>query len=154
MRYKDIVNKINETPQEVGFNHDNIKTNYDDNFLKSFLSGDYETFIDNPNYSVLINKIGNKGNVILVTKINPHIEFIVAYDIIQISLDSSTKSDTIVQNNIWRDKSSKYTNGIAEKIFFDYFLKNYQIIMSSTKQTKEGNNFWIRMMKEATNKIK
>lgn len=56
------------------------------------------------------------------------------------------------QNLVWR--TSRYAHGavlrdLASRVFFDYILAHYDVIMSDTHQTTEGHSFWQRKLSEA-----
>ncbi|APQ14654.1 hypothetical protein BJP27_24075 (plasmid) [Pseudomonas oryzihabitans] len=56
------------------------------------------------------------------------------------------------QSLVWR--TTRYAHGavlrdLASRVFFDYILASYDVIMSDSQQTIEGHSFWRRKLSEA-----
>lgn len=70
--------------------------------------------------------------------------------IIQSHIDLRCRPAT--QSLVWR--TAKYQHGqvlrdLASRVFFDYILSRYDVIMSDSQQTIEGHQFWRRKLSEA-----
>jgi hypothetical protein len=54
--------------------------------------------------------------------------------------------ESITQVAVWRDDASTAVRGITERVFFEYLLWEWPMIMSDEQQTESGKSFWIRRM--------
>ena len=51
---------------------------------------------------------------------------------------------------LWRDPSSgQVSDGFAQKIFFDFLLPQYGVLVADTEQTRRGATFWSNAMVRA-----
>lgn len=56
------------------------------------------------------------------------------------------------QNLVWRSANAQHSavlRDVAQKVFFNYILENYDVILSDNNQTGEGKYFWQRQMSTA-----
>lgn len=56
------------------------------------------------------------------------------------------------QNLVWRSTDSRHSlvlRDVAQKVFFNYILNRYDVILSDNHQTGEGKFFWQRQMSTA-----
>jgi len=58
----------------------------------------------------------------------------------------------ITQIQVWRDKTSPLTKGIAEKIFFDHLFPMADCVVTDKQQTSYGRAFWELRIYEAFGK--
>lgn len=70
--------------------------------------------------------------------------------IIQAHIDLNCRPAT--QSLVWR--TTRYAHGgvlrdLASRVFFDYILANFDVIMSDSQQTIDGHNFWRRKLSES-----
>lgn len=56
------------------------------------------------------------------------------------------------QNLVWRSTNARHDDVLrdtARKVFFNYILQRYDVILSDNQQTGEGRHFWQRQMSYA-----
>jgi len=56
------------------------------------------------------------------------------------------------QNLVWRSANAQHAavlRDVAQKVFFNYILERYDVILSDNQQTGEGKFFWQRQMSNA-----
>lgn len=56
------------------------------------------------------------------------------------------------QNLVWRSPNAQHSNelrDVAQKVFFNYILERYDVILSDYHQTGDGKYFWQRQMSNA-----
>ncbi len=53
---------------------------------------------------------------------------------------------------VWRDQDEPATAGVAQRIFFDYLLPIYGVMITDTMQTPDGRRFWINRIGDAFKK--
>lgn len=56
------------------------------------------------------------------------------------------------QSFVWLDKDYPHTKGLPKKMFFDYLLKEHNIVITDSIQTWDGRDFWLRRLLEAFQK--
>jgi len=94
----------------------------------------------------------NIFEIALVSKIE---EKVIYYNKVIILNDVHLNSRPATQILLWRTVDPKYkglTAGLAEKIFFDYIIENYDIIISDNNQTEQGMFFWQTRLLQAIDK--
>ena len=64
----------------------------------------------------------------------------------------SRNNKWLVQTQLWRDRSSNLSKNLPYQTIFDYSLKKFNMIITDQEQTKDGMNFWIRLLKIASSK--
>lgn len=70
---------------------------------------------------------------------------VIYYNRLIINYDIALNCKPITQVLLWRTSDPRYRHvvrGLAEKVFFDYLLNNYNIIFSDNYQTIYGQRFW------------
>jgi hypothetical protein len=56
------------------------------------------------------------------------------------------------QSFVWVDKTYPNAKGLPKKIFFDYLLKEHNIVITDSIQTWDGRDFWLRRLLDAFQK--
>lgn len=80
---------------------------------------------------------------------------VIYYNKVIIVNDVVLNSRPATQVLLWRTVDPKYkglTAGLAEKIFFEYIIETYDIIMSDNIQTEQGMFFWQTRLLQAIDK--
>ncbi|MDD2817130.1 MAG: hypothetical protein PHP00_15595 [Thiotrichaceae bacterium] len=83
-----------------------------------------------------------KSQIALVSHLE---EKVVYYNKLIINYDIALSCKPVTQVLLWRTSDPRYRNvvrGLAEKVFFDYLLNNYDIIFSDNYQSIYGQRFW------------
>ena len=94
----------------------------------------------------------NTFEIALVSKTE---EKVLYYNKVIIVTDIHLNSRPVTQILLWRTVDPKYkglTSGLAEKIFFDYIIETYDIIISENNQTELGMFFWQTRLLQAIDK--
>ena len=63
--------------------------------------------------------------------------------------DTCLPSESVTQVLLWRTQDIDYqqvTSGLADKVFLNVLLKEYNIVASDANQTTQGRDFWVRML--------
>ncbi len=80
---------------------------------------------------------------------------IIYYNQVIIVSDVFLNARPATQILLWRTVDPQYkglTTGLAEKIFFEYIIETYDIIMSDNSQTEQGMFFWQTRLLQAIDK--
>jgi hypothetical protein len=94
----------------------------------------------------------NTFEIALISKTE---EKVIYYNKVIIVSDVFLNSRPATQILLWRTVDPKYkglTAGLAEKIFFEYIIETYDIIMSDNIQTEQGMFFWQTRLLQAIDK--
>jgi hypothetical protein len=89
------------------------------------------------------------ADTFVVALIYEPVDEIVYYVKVQQWEDISFKSKPVTQVLVWRTTNIDHeiiVFGLPEKVFMNYLLLNYNIVISDTNQTIQGAYFWIRMI--------
>jgi len=137
---------------------------------------DFKKFMQIRHNHVLYHNIIGSLPVSILTKLG--LSILEGFDLIrvdgreadntfEIALISKTEEKVIIVNDVflnsrpatqillWRTVDPKYkglTAGLAEKIFFEYIIETYDIIMSDNIQTEQGMFFWQTRLLQAIDK--
>lgn len=146
MRFYEFDN-LGESPERIPaqqFNLDNLDANQA--FLKSKINKIQEIIEDSTDYRIFRTGDKNNGWIILENYSRQTVDYVV-----QIKAKNwNWLPLTATQCILWRDPSSPYVQNITTKIFFNFILQNYPMIMSDKLQTDNGQQFWLRQMATAT----
>lgn len=77
---------------------------------------------------------------------------VVYYNRVVISPISDLNCRPATQNLVWRTPNAQHAvvlRDVAQKVFFNYILERYDVILSDNQQTGEGKFFWQRQMSNA-----
>jgi hypothetical protein len=56
------------------------------------------------------------------------------------------------QSGVWVKEGYSYLDGLARKIFFDFLLKDNQVILTDSVQSWDGKRFWMNCIGRAFDK--
>ncbi len=94
----------------------------------------------------------NTFEIALISKTETKVLY---YNKVIIVTDIHLNSRPVTQILLWRTVDPKYkslTSGLAEKIFFDYLIETYDIIISDNNQTEQEMFFWQTRLLQAIDK--
>ncbi|UVL19639.1 hypothetical protein LOY44_01605 [Pseudomonas sp. B21-044] len=77
---------------------------------------------------------------------------VVYYNRVVISPIVDLKCRPATQNLVWRSQDAQHLSvlsPVAQKVFFNYILEKYDVIVSDGQQTHQGKFFWQRQMSQA-----
>ncbi|AUF99813.1 hypothetical protein CXQ81_04145 [Pseudomonas sp. 09C 129] len=77
---------------------------------------------------------------------------VVYYNRVVISAIADLNCRPATQNLVWRSPNAQHAavlRDVAHKVFFNYVLERYDVILSDNQQTGEGKFFWQRQMSNA-----
>lgn len=98
---------------------------------------------DADNFLTSIQKsFPKKSQIALVSHLE---QKVIYYNKLIINYDIALGCKPITQVLLWRTSDPRYkkiVRGLAEKVFFDYLLNNYNIIFSDNYQSVYGQRFW------------
>ena len=52
----------------------------------------------------------------------------------------------VAVKNVYRDRNFENTKGLPEKLYLDYFVNKYGTLFSDHTQTKDGKDYWLRLI--------
>ncbi|MFP3850499.1 hypothetical protein [Pseudomonas sp. W5-01] len=87
-----------------------------------------------------------------IALVNDLLNSVVYYNKVMISTIIDLKCRPATQNLIWRTTDTRHSavmKDVAQKVFFNYILSRYDVILSDNHQTGEGKFFWQRQMSYA-----
>ncbi|WP_052075333.1 hypothetical protein [Pseudomonas lutea] len=87
-----------------------------------------------------------------IALVNDLLKSVVYYNKVVIAPISDLNCRPATQNLVWRTTDIRHSNVIREvphKVFFNYILSRYDVILSDNHQTGEGKFFWQRQMSYA-----
>jgi len=67
-------------------------------------------------------------------------------------LNKKLSGTTVTQTLVWRWPGNKLSTDITKNVIFDILLHRYPAIMSDSLQTKDGGQFWKRLLALASDK--
>ncbi|HHH9441205.1 TPA: hypothetical protein ACP32N_003142 [Pseudomonas aeruginosa] len=79
-------------------------------------------------------------------------KYVVYYNKVVISMILDLNCRPATQNLVWRSTHAQHAlilRDVAQKVFFNYVLAHYDVILSDNNQTGEGKHFWQRQMSNA-----
>lgn len=98
------------------------------------------------------HRIRPNGDEFEVALLND-VEFsVVYYNKVMISVITDLNCRPATQNLVWRSPNAQHSavlRDVAQKVFFNYILERYDVILSDNQQTGEGKFFWQRQMSNA-----
>jgi hypothetical protein len=118
-------------------------------FLACNLPRRVETIEQTADYEIVRTGDGHRGWIFLHNISDNTVDYVVQYH---------TKNwpwlgnRSVSQLVLWRDVASPFTAHITERMFFDYLLPRYHLIMSDKLQTSAGRDFWSGRMRDAAAK--
>lgn len=74
------------------------------------------------------------------------------YNKVMISIITDLNCRPATQNLVWRSPNALHAavlRDVPQKVFFNYILEKYDVILSDNQQTGEGKFFWQRQMSNA-----
>jgi hypothetical protein len=148
MRFHEFDN-LGESPERIPaqqFNLDNLVANQI--FLKNKIDKIQEIIEDSADYRIFKTGDKNNGWIILENYSRQTADYVVQIK----SKNWNWMPVTATQCILWRNPASPYVQNITTKIFFNYILQNYPVIMSDKLQTDNGQQFWLRQMANAINR--
>lgn len=92
------------------------------------------------------------GDEFEIALVNDVESSVVYYNKVMISIITDLKCRPATQNLVWRSSNAQHgavLRDVAQKVFFNYILDKYDVILSDNQQTGEGKFFWQRMMSSA-----
>lgn len=119
---------------------DLVNTFYPNDII--FQDGD-KKIIYSDNRVWALEKIKNKERVTYKSIIEP---FNTNCDMVSKNLGKSFR-----QKYLWKDKKSTF-DGIAADMIFDVFLRDYDTIITDENQTKQGIDWWQKLLRIASTK--
>lgn len=148
MKISEVLGKgVTESPQLVNstnFNLDKVQHNVE--LANKLLKKKSETLEDTPDYELIRTGNYRNGNFALITKGSLRkINYLVRYE----AKNYSKIGNTVTQVMLWRKTAGKGTSGITKKMFFEYLLPMFGMIMSDAQQTERGKEFWENRMRDA-----
>ena len=145
--FKDLNEMSPRLIDPVNFGLDNNEKNK--SFAQEVINKHNKIIEDNSSYAIY--QKGDKGNgyIVQIAKRDNLIHYAVKYK--YKAGANRLVGATVTQVAVWKKKNG-LGGGLAARIFFDYFLKNYPAIMSDSEQTPDGQSFWISRMTEAYGK--
>lgn len=87
-----------------------------------------------------------------IALVNDHIKQVVYYNQVIIVHYKDLKCRPATQQRVWRSADFQHKpvlRDLPAKVFFDYILARYDVILSDNIQTGEGMHFWKERMSEA-----
>ncbi|NNA36942.1 hypothetical protein HBO97_20715 [Pseudomonas lundensis] len=87
-----------------------------------------------------------------IALINDVVKAVVYYNRVAISNIVDLNCRPATQNLVWRSPDAQHAavlRDVAQKVFFNYILDRYDVILSDNQQTGEGKFFWQRQMSNA-----
>ncbi|MEO8643093.1 hypothetical protein [Pseudomonas sp.] len=87
-----------------------------------------------------------------IVLVNDLLKSVVYYNQVVISNIVDLNCRPATQNLVWRSADSRHSavlRDVAQKVFFNYILNRYDVILSDNQQTGEGKFFWQRQMSNA-----
>lgn len=126
------------------FGLDDLATNRA--FLARNLPRRSETIEQTPDYEIVRTGDGHRGWIFLHNFQNRSVDYVVQYHTKNWPWLSNRSVSQLV---LWRDAGSPYVGGLTNRMFFDYLLPKYHLIMSDKLQTLAGRDFWGVRMREA-----
>ncbi|MBC3348389.1 hypothetical protein HU811_17270 [Pseudomonas sp. SWRI196] len=87
-----------------------------------------------------------------IALVNDLLKSVVYYNQVVISNIVDLNCRPATQNLVWRSADSRHSavlRDVAQKVFFNYILNRYDVILSDNQQTGEGKFFWQRQMSNA-----
>lgn len=148
MKFKEYFQKVvlKESPMRLGMSYDDILDNDALNQQEA-----YELIQDGE----VVEKIKLKDTIDLTvyrTEFESTIDYFVnKTPFITCYFVYKLHNGDMQMTGVWNRKLSK---GTAFHLFFDYYLPKVKSITSDSKHTLQGENFWKRLIKEATQRNK
>lgn len=87
-----------------------------------------------------------------IALVNDVLKSVAYYNQVVISNIVDLNCRPATQNLVWRSADSRHSavlRDVAQKVFFNYILSRYDVILSDNQQTGEGKFFWQRQMSTA-----
>lgn len=143
MRYEELTEASREV-QPTNFGLDDPARNQA--FVRKNLPRVVEVIEQTPDYEIARTGDGQHGWIFLYNKRDQTVDYVVQY---------ATRNwpwlanRSVTQCLLWRDDTSPFVGGITKRMFFDYLLPRYGIIISDRLQTAGGHDFWRRRMTDA-----
>ncbi len=92
------------------------------------------------------------GDQFEIALLNDVEKYVAYYNKVVISQISDLNCRPATQNLVWRSPHANHAavlRDVAQKVFFNYILAHYDVILSDCNQTGEGKFFWQRQMSNA-----
>jgi|GEM_PF-685844 len=92
------------------------------------------------------------GDEFEIALVNDVESSVVYYNKVMISIITDLNCRPATQNLVWRSSNAQHSavlRDVAQKVFFNYILEKYDVILSDNQQTGEGKFFWQRQMSSA-----
>lgn len=107
-----------------------------------------------PGYRLLRidQRLGASNDLFEIALINDVDKTVVYYNKVMVSNIVDLNCRPATQNLVWRSPNAQHAvvlRDVAQKVFFNYILNNYDVILSDNQQTGEGKFFWQRQMSTA-----
>lgn len=87
-----------------------------------------------------------------IALVNDLLKSVAYYNQVVITNIVDLKCRPATQNLVWRSTDIRHSavlRDVAQKVFFNYILSRYDVILSDNQQTGEGKFFWQRQMSTA-----
>lgn len=98
------------------------------------------------------HRVRPSGDEFEIALINDIDSSVVYYNKVLISLISDLNCRPATQNLVWRSPNARHAavlRDVAQKVFFNYVLERYDVILSDNQHTGDGKFFWQRQMSNA-----
>lgn len=94
-------------------------------------------------------KVVEHDQLFYIAMVSDAAEAVIYYIKCQTVSDVCLTSDPVTQVLLWRTQNIDYqqvTSGLADKVFLNILLKEFNIAASDANQTTQGRDFWVRML--------
>lgn len=115
-------------------------------FAQRLLRRKKETLEDHPEFEIFLTGDLINGYIALYLKDSGILGYVIKYHAEKRALLGST----VTQVTLWRRSMTPHVPGITRRVFFDYLLGRWPMLMSDAKQTPDGAKFWGDRLAEAS----